>query len=200
MVTEDLIQGFVFFAILEMASVFSHVLVAFALGQLQPWKAWPIRFWALSFLCSLLPDVEVLAFALGIPYEHLFGHRGLTHSLAFALVIGLVVVRVGFHSVSPGSWVWWSLMTHFSLVTASHGVLDAMTDGGLGVAFFAPFESRRYFLPWTPIKVSPIGISEFFTTYGADVLASELIWVGIPVGVGLIAATLIRWQVTRNRG
>ena len=86
-------------------------------------------------------------------------------------------------------------MTHFFLVTASHGVLDALTDGGLGIAFFAPFDNSRYFFPWTPIKVSPIGISEFFTAYGMKVLVSELVWVGIPVGAGLIGITFIRWRL-----
>jgi inner membrane protein len=41
---------------------------------------------------------------------------------------------------------------------ASHGLLDAMTDGGRGVALFWPFTARRYFLPWRPIPVAPIGI------------------------------------------
>ena len=176
-----------------MASAFSHLLVALAIGQAQPWRRWPGRFWGLSVLCTLLPDIDVLGFGLGIPYEHLVGHRGLTHSLAFALIIGLLVARMGFPSVGPGSWEWWSLTTHFSLVTASHGVLDALTDGGLGIAFFAPFDNTRYFFPWTPIKVSPIGIAGFFTDYGMKVLLSELVWVGIPIGIGLGGLAIFRW-------
>ncbi|UCE63886.1 MAG: metal-dependent hydrolase [Nitrospirota bacterium] len=178
-----------------MASAFSHILVAFALGQAQPWKRWPSRFWGLSLFCTLLPDVDVVGFAMGIPYEHVLGHRGVTHSLVFAVGMGLLVVRIGFPSVDHGSWEWWSLVTHFCLVTASHGILDALTDGGLGIAFFAPFDSSRYFFPWTPIKVSPIGISEFFTAYGMKVLVSELVWVGIPVGAGLIGIMFIRWRL-----
>jgi len=181
-----------------MASAFSHVFVALALGQLQPWKAWPIRFWGLSLFCSIFPDVDVVGLALGVPYEHLLGHRGLTHSFAVAVVIGLVVVRVGFPSVYPGSWVWWSLVIHFFLVTASHGVLDAMTDGGLGIALFAPFDNTRYFFPWTPIRVSPIGVSEFFTSHGVEVLTSEMVWVGIPVGVWLIGMALYRWGLNQK--
>jgi hypothetical protein len=41
---------------------------------------------------------------------------------------------------------------YFFVVTASHGALDAMTDGGLGIAFFAPFDNTRYFFPFRPIK------------------------------------------------
>ena len=135
-------------------------------------------------LCSILPDADVVGLAAGIPYEHLFGHRGLTHSLIFSCVMGLLVVRLGFSSVNPGTRVWWSLVMHFFFVTASHGVLDALTNGGLGVAFFAPFDNSRYFFPWTPIKVSPIGISEFFTNYGMEVLVSELTWVEYLLGSG----------------
>ncbi len=181
-----------------MASAFSHILVAFALGQAQPWKRWPLRFWGLSFLCTILPDADVVGLAAGIPYEHPLGHRGFTHSLIFSCVMGLLVVRLGFSSVDPGTRVWWSLVMHFFLVTASHGVMDALTNGGLGVAFFAPFDNSRYFFPWTPIKVSPIGISEFFTAYGVEVLVSELVWVGIPVGVGLIGLTVFRSGLNNN--
>jgi hypothetical protein len=41
-----------------------------------------------------------------------------------------------------------------------------MTDGGLGAAFFAPFDNKRYFLPWRPIQVSPISVHRFFTPRG----------------------------------
>jgi inner membrane protein len=53
-------------------------------------------------------------------------------------------------------------------------VLDAMTNGGLGVAFFAPFDTTRYFFPWRPITVSPIGVGSFFTHRGALVVLSEI--------------------------
>ena len=66
---------------------------------------------------------------------------------------------------------------------ASHGLLDAMTDGGPGVAFFAPFANRRYFLPWTPIRVSPT-----FTSRGTAVIRSELFWIWVPAGVLVVSA------------
>jgi len=44
-----------------------------------------------------------------------------------------------------------------ALVLASHGVLDAMTTGGLGAALLWPFTDARYFAPWRPIPVAPIG-------------------------------------------
>jgi inner membrane protein len=66
------------------------------------------------------------------------------------------------------------------LATASHGVLDAATDGGLGVALLAPFDAERVFFPFRPIAVSPIGASAFVSARGAAVLASELLWIWLP--------------------
>ena len=64
--------------------------------------------------------------------------------------------------------------------TASHGFLDAFTNGGLGVALFAPFDHTRYFFPIRPILVSPLNLSAFGTRRGAAVLFSEMQWVWLP--------------------
>jgi inner membrane protein len=65
-------------------------------------------------------------------------------------------------------------------------VLDAMTDGGLGVAWFWPWSDQRYFLPLHPIEVSPIGLSRFLSPRGLEVLISEARWVWLPcLGVAL---------------
>jgi inner membrane protein len=70
---------------------------------------------------------------------------------------------------------------------ASHALLDAMTNGGLGVALYWPFDHERHFLPFRPIQVSPIGVKEFFSEWGLRVIASELIWVFIP-GIAMSVA------------
>jgi inner membrane protein len=67
-----------------------------------------------------------------------------------------------------------------------------MTDGGLGVAFFSPFDNHRYFLPWTPIRVSPIGLGRFFSPRGLEVLQSELLWIWLPAAVLAIAAWVVQ--------
>ena len=141
-------------------------------------------------LCSILPDVDVLGFAFGIRYGSLFGHRGITHSIAFALVVGALVGVFAFRGVRTGLRTR-TLIIYFTLVTLSHPLLDAMTDGGLGVAFFAPFSAERYFLPWRPIQVSPIGMG-FFSERGLEVLESEIVWVWLPALVLLLAAWLYR--------
>jgi inner membrane protein len=105
---------------------------------------------ALSAL-SLLPDADFIAFHLGIPYSHPLGHRGMTLSRAFALLVGLAVRLVRRLRGRPA----FADALLVTAVVASHGVLDAMTTGGLGVEFFWPFDPRRFFLPWRFIPVAP---------------------------------------------
>ena len=175
-----------------MASGFAHMTVAYAMGKtLNP--SWPTkRFWVLTLLCCVLPDVDVLGLVMGIPYDHLLGHRGITHSVVFAIMVGIVMPRVLTSGFSCHTYRYSTLVVYFSLVTLSHGVLDALTDGGLGIAFFAPFDSTRYFFPWRPIAVSPIGIGEFFSHWGLSVLLTEGIWIGIPVCLWLGILLVVR--------
>ena len=133
----------------------------------------------LGAVCTILPDADVIAFRFGIPYEAMFGHRGFTHSLAFAALLSALLVGVSarFKVQRFSQKV---LFPYLFLCTASHGVLDAMTSGGLGVAFFAPFSSERYFFPWRPIRVSPIALRSFFSARGLEIFQSELLWVWLP--------------------
>ena len=175
-----------------MASAFTHAFIAITIGKSFQGNPKPTRFWVLSILCSILPDVDVIGFAFGIDYGDFLGHRGFTHSLVFAFTLSVIVVRLAFAQVVGFSKSWWRLVLYFFLVTASHGVLDAMTNGGLGIAFFAPFNNTRFFLPWTPLKVPPIGITNFFTENGLKVLESELRWIWIPVSLLIVGAIIFR--------
>jgi inner membrane protein len=161
-----------------MPTVVTHGFVAALLGKSLTAGRMPARFWLLSVLCAILPDADVIGFSLGIRYDEMLGHRGLSHSLAFALVLSLIVAFLAFPRL-PQRWTRFLLFSYFFVATASHGILDAMTDGGLGVAFFAPFDDTRYFFPFRPIRVSPIGLS-FFSARGLEVIWSELLWVCIP--------------------
>ncbi|HEV2706186.1 MAG TPA: metal-dependent hydrolase, partial [Pyrinomonadaceae bacterium] len=155
----------------------------------------PFRFWLLSALCAIVPDADVLAFAFHIPYGHMLGHRGLTHSLFFAVVVGFVVSALAFRDVRPPLRRT-TLGIYLAAAIASHALLDALTDGGRGVALFAPFSARRYFFPWRPIEVSPIGAG-FFSERGWTVLASEFVWVWLPSGALILAVWL--WRFVRSR-
>jgi inner membrane protein len=171
----------------NMATIFSHAVAAVALGKTYTPQRMAWRFWVLTVLCSVLPDIDVIGFAFGIRYGDLFGHRGITHSLFFALLLSCAVVLLFFKEVAQGRGRG-GLVAYFALVTASHPLLDAMTNGGLGVALFAPFDSARYFLPWRPIEVSPIGM-DFFSSRGMEVMMSEIVWIWLPS----LALILVVW-------
>jgi inner membrane protein len=58
---------------------------------------------------------------------------------------------------------------------------------GLGVALAWPLSDARWFAPWRPVAVSPIG-ADFFSLRGLRVLASEARWILMPT---LLASILI---------
>jgi inner membrane protein len=157
-----------------------------AVALLKTWAPrLPLRVGVAGACATILPDFDVAAFALGIPYEHMLGHRGFTHSIVFALLVAAIatpLLRVEGHRRVTFAFLFFC--------ATSHGLLDACTDGGLGVAFFAPFSGRRYFFPWTPIRVSPIGAG-FFSPRGLATLRSELIWLWLPLGVAAILGKVV---------
>ncbi|MDQ3011183.1 MAG: metal-dependent hydrolase, partial [Acidobacteriota bacterium] len=159
----------------------------------------PARFWAWAALCSVLPDLDVIGLWFGIPYRSLWGHRGITHSLLFALLVGCAIawLAVRGEDLAEIKRSRASLAIFFVLATASHLMLDSLTNGGLGVAVFAPFDNTRYFAPWRPIRVSPIG-ADFFSTRGLMVMGSEIIWVWLPALALVVSAKLYR-RISRAR-
>lgn len=172
-----------------MPSIISHPTVVLALGPVFARVGVAPRLWIVGAVCTVIPDLDSIGFFGGVPYASLFGHRGLSHSLLFALTLALILAPLC-RRLSPKA----SLATVIGflfLCTASHGLLDALTNGGLGVAFFSPFVQHRYFFPWRPIAVSPLSVSRFLAGRGLHVLWSELRWVVLPSLVTGIVAHLL---------
>jgi inner membrane protein len=90
--------------------------------------------------------------------------------MAFAISHAVAALALGslFRRNRP-SFKYWA--------AASHGLLDAVTNGGLGVAFLSPFDTTRHFFPYRPVDVSPINVARFLQGRGLVVLASELKWI-----------------------
>lgn len=87
-----------------MPSIITHAAVPLALwcaadrGRISP------RLLGAGVIAAMLPDADVLAFALHIPYADAFGHRGASHSLLFACVLAaLAAVLAFFGSRRPWS-------------------------------------------------------------------------------------------------
>jgi inner membrane protein len=152
-----------------MASV-GHIAVGLAAARMDDGRgpAWRQRVWWSAL--SLLPDADVVGFAFGVRYADTWGHRGATHSLAFAIVVGLGAGLVARRFNRPAARTTFIAI----LVLASHAVLDTMTDGGLGCALLWPFDQTRYFAPWRPIPVAPIGLA-FISLHGAIIALTELV-------------------------
>ena len=151
-----------------MASI-GHVAVGLTAARSSEGRAsrWPsLLFWS---ALSLLPDIDVVGFMRGVPYGAPWGHRGATHSLTLAVAGGVVVGLAARWFKRPVA----RTMAFAVVVLASHGLLDTMTDGGLGIALLWPFSLTRFFAPWTPIPVAPIGPA-FFTIDGATVALFEV--------------------------
>lgn len=168
-----------------MTTLISHPLPILALGLALGPRVIPPRLLLAGLLCSLLPDADMLAFKFGIAYADAFGHRGFSHSLLFAGLVGmLAALSCRLLGCGPlRAFIW------LAVATVSHSLLDAATDGGLGVAWLWPWSEQRFFLPWRPIEVSPF-IQGFFSARGLEVLLSEARWVWLPclaLGLGGIA-------------
>ncbi len=174
-----------------MPSVFSHAIAAVAIGGVAVGGRSRATLWALGAICAIVPDLDVVSFLFGLPYGHILGHRGLSHSLLVAVVLASIVTAFACRTL-PARPSASRLWVFFFLATASHGFLDSMTTGGLGVAFFAPFSETRYFLRWRPIVVSPISIYGFIGRRGLRVMWSELGWVWLPAALIFLAGLALR--------
>ena len=142
-----------------------------------------IAFAILSVAAPVIPDLDVISFALGVKYGDFFGHRGFSHSILFAAIIALIFSVIAIKLLKMKEKSNLKAFFYFFALAISHGVLDALTSGGLGVAFFSPFDNTRYFFPVTPIKVAPISVIRFFSLNGLQVMLSEILWVWLPLFV-----------------
>ena len=161
-----------------MPTIITHAVVPWLVGAASGPRAVPRRLLAFCGVAAMLPDLDVLSFRLGIPYGSPFGHRGAAHSLAAAIVVGLL-------SMLFARWLGagrWRVFAAVALSYVSHPLLDACTDGGYGVALLWPFTNHRYFAAFAPIEVAPIGM-RFFSSRGLEVMFSEMIWVWVPVAI-----------------
>ena len=171
-----------------MPTIFSHPAVPLALGFGLGKEIVSRRLLLAGVAASILPDLDVVAFSFGIPYEHEFGHRGFSHSFFFAALTALL-------GASAHRWLHCSFGVAFGflfLAAASHGVLDTFTNGGLGIALFWPWSGERYFARYQLIEVAPISISYFLSSWGVRVIFSELRWVWLPCALLGLGLALIR--------
>src|SRR5436190_877593 len=134
-----------------MPTIITHAAVPLALGIGLGNRTIPPRLLATGVLASMIPDLDVIGFSFGVPYGTALAHRGFTHSIAFAATLGLL--GACFFRRWQASFA--RAFAFLFVAMASHGLLDACTNGGSGIALLWPLTDGRYFAPWRVIEVSP---------------------------------------------
>lgn len=167
-----------------MPTILSHAAVPIAIGLGLGRSKIPVGLIAAGIALAMLPDLDVIGLGAGVPYEHPLGHRGASHALLPAAVIAVAGSLAARMLALPIMRVFIFLF----IASASHGLLDAFTNGGHGVALLWPFSHERIFAPFRPIEASPLGVG-FFSPGGLEVLISEALWVWLPL---LVLAVAIR--------
>ena len=131
----------------------SAVAIAAAIAPRQSWR----RVASIGALAAVAPDLDGLPRLLGWNTSALLVHRGLTHSVWFA-VAAAACLSVGTWRRSGASRT--RMFVFLALALLSHGVLDTFSNygSGVGVALLSPLSAHRFNAPWQPITGE---ISEF---------------------------------------
>ncbi|MEP2735525.1 MAG: metal-dependent hydrolase [Erythrobacter sp.] len=157
----------------NMPTIMTHAIIPLAIaaasgrGRISPKLA------VAGAAFAMAPDADVIGFKVGVEYADVWGHRGATHSIAFAALVAGAISAVWQEARNITAFVF------LTFAMASHGLLDTLTSGGLGTALWWPFDNTRIFAPETPIRVSPIG-RDFFSMRGVETLVSEARWIWLP--------------------
>jgi inner membrane protein len=174
--------------------VFSHAVAGLSLGACFLKPDAPRFIPVLGAACAVLPDLDVTGLSFGIGLDDPLGHRGFSHSIACAILVASIVAWA-VRRYAPAAVGVGRLWLYVFAASISHGLLDAMTNGGRGVAFLAPFSEQRSHFPFRPIEVSPLSVREFFTDRGVTIMANELLWIWLP---SLALAALAIWLRRRS--
>tara|TARA_R110000868_G_scaffold107101_1_gene293109 strand:+ start:80 stop:655 length:576 start_codon:yes stop_codon:yes gene_type:complete len=169
-----------------MPTIMSHAIVPLAGALILGRSRLSVPVIATGLVFAMLPDADIVGFGLGVEYGDIWGHRGASHSLVFAAAASLFATAI----LRPDRYYAAAIFLFLSM--ASHGLLDMLTNGGLGVALLWPFDEARHFAPLTPIAVSPIGLSDFISARGIAVLYSEFVWIWMPIMLVVAAGVAIR--------
>ncbi len=151
------------------------------------------RLMAAAVGAAMAPDLDGLMHPLfGVAVNSIYGHRGFSHSLFIAIMVGVVAAALHRHlKVRP--------LTAAVVVTsamASHGLLDMMTNSGRPVAYLWPLTSLRMFADWRPF---PGSSPQSYSFIGAEIgrIGPEMVRVVIPLFVVAIAIRCCLWILAK---
>jgi inner membrane protein len=166
-----------------MATDYTHALAGLGIAYFGASRPMPWSYWTLAVILPVIPDLDVFSTA---DYGTMLGHRGITHSLVFALTLSLVAASiVRWHTPVR----WWKLTSVFFAIIASHGLLDALTWGGEAIPFFWPLGGR--YGNWGPLPLSDIAL-DLPNPWTSRAIRSELLWVWLPIALSVILVAVCR--------
>lgn len=133
---------------------FSQAALGAVVGQAVGHRRLGYRAAVLGAAAGALPDVDVLFSVGGDYFDQLVTHRGITHSLLFAPVMGPLLGLAAWWWRRPrenppggaGPWAWILVAT---LALLSHPLLDLLTP--YGTQLLLPFSNARFALNVMPI-------------------------------------------------
>ena len=138
--------------------------------------------------CAVLPDADFALYLLRIDtYSGTYGHRGFSHSIGFALLVGLLGTLLAPAGGRRGAFVG----AFLALCTLSHPLIDGLFDRGICNAWLWPLDGARHCLPWRPIPMQGVPL------FGLGRLGQELVWIGLPLLAGALAS--LGWRRWRAR-
>lgn len=177
-----------------MPTILTHA----ALPLIAAWAAGPKRIprklAIVGAILAVVPDLDVAGRAFGISSESLLGHRGISHSIAFAVLLAIL-------GTLAAKLPWQRSLPFLFLCAVSHGLTDMLTDGGKGIALLWPVSDERLFAPFRPIEVSPILLRGFENGKLPLVLMSELIWlIGPAILLALLARSVTSHHIDLDKG
>lgn len=159
-----------------MPSLLGHAAAGLAITAAFHGDKLPRRTWALAACCAMAPDLDWFVSLLNMHRGHVLNHRGAAHSLFAALVIAAAAYYLCLRKDQRRGAVWLCL----TIAALSHGLLDALTAGGVGVALFMPFSETRWACVWQPGKVAPLPLGREHTWSFLYSLWTEALWIGLP--------------------
>ncbi len=182
-------------------AVFLHFAPAIGLAATAGRRFISPRLMLAGAACAVLPDVDFLIMKIGgFPYGHIYGHRGFTHSIGFAILLAVLawLWAVPWRRQAQQTWkMRWADRAvaggFILLCTLSHPLLDNLINAGICTAWLWPLDDARTCLPWRPISVSGM---RMFTV---DWFWVEAKWIGLPLLAVAAVARLWRRAVRRMK-
>lgn len=132
---------------------------------------------------ACLADLDLIGVVFDIRPDALWGHRGATHSLLFALVL------TGIAGVFARPLRGWLLFA-----ALSHPLVDLLSEFESGVALLAPWHERFHFFV-RPVPALPLGVNELLGAHGVLVLLNEVLLIVVP-----FMLLMAIWRSTSWRG